>query len=415
MQVRIARRAAIVATAAATVLSAAVSPVAVAADMKANGGTGTVSSGGLPDTSGGGSALEGSRGGGGATSGAGDDSGDTMNRPARDGAAGGSARDGDDAAADDDAAGGGGDVEKAAESGSDAFDDLAQAADDGELPDVAGFTGGKYVALGDSYTAMGSPLGSANMAMDPAAASCVRSGDGLGPRVAELIGANLVNASCSGALPVHYWESQNGVAPQRDALDEDTKLVTMTMGGNVLIPASMSNPAQCAAAVVGSQETCEKVLRDTGVVDQLVEIWADIKDRAPNAQLLAVGYLQNRLDRGIVPIYNRLVKEAADASGVPYVEPGFGVDLTGYLEGGYGIHPSAEGQKEAASNVVRALMGEDRSGGGGASDRDAGINAQLGRMEDALGVGRLLGGIAGAPGMGAPGGAVAPMIRHFTG
>lgn len=216
--------------------------------------------------------------------------------------------------------------------------------------------GDKYVALGDSYTAMGSPWGSLGMITDPASAACVRSDDGLGPRVAELLDAELVNASCSGALPAHYWKAQTPTAgPQRDAVTPDTKLVTMTMGGNLMIPASMANPINCGTSILASNEACARSLRATGAVDQLKAIWADLKVKAPDAKLVAVGYLVHDLDQGLVPMYNDLVREAAEASGVLYVDPGRGMDLTGGLAGGWGIHPSMIGQAGAADSIAMAL------------------------------------------------------------
>lgn len=223
------------------------------------------------------------------------------------------------------------------------------------------FDGGQYVSLGDSYSAMGSPIGSANLADDPAAAGCVRSADGLGPQVAKLVGADLVNASCSGALPSHYWNSQNGAPPQRDALNEDTRLVTMTMGGNMMIPLSMANPLSCGGAIlkdfvqVDDGALCEEVFRKAGVVEEVQKIWEDVKEKAPNAKLLHVGYLRHEVDRGLVPIYNKLVREAAENAGVEYVDPGVGMDLTGFIQGGMAMHPSAAGQRNAAAAVAESL------------------------------------------------------------
>lgn len=225
--------------------------------------------------------------------------------------------------------------------------------------------GDKYAALGDSYSAMGSPFGSLGMISNPAAASCVRSDDGLGPRVAELLEADLINVACSGALPVHYWKAQTpATTPQADAITPDVKLVTMTMGGNKMIPASMLNPLACGDAILkAGNEACEKSLRDTGVADELIAIWRDMRAKAPDATLVAVGYLQHDLDQGLVPIYNKIVKEAAERAdvGVRYVDPGFGMDLTGGLMGGYGMHPSLMGQAGAADAVAVSLGREPKN------------------------------------------------------
>lgn len=233
------------------------------------------------------------------------------------------------------------------------------------LKDDDGFDfnpGDEYVALGDSYTAMGSPLASMEMIQNASDINCVRSDDGLAERIAIELDADLVNASCSGAVPGHYWNSQSPiVGPQRDALSADTKLVTVTMGGNLLIPESLENPIQCGIAILDGNGACEAKLRSTGVEDELAAMWADIKEKAPNAKILAVGYVNHELDGGIfdgggiVPLYNKVIKDAADAAGIEWADPGEGMDITGFLKGGWGMHPSTKGNENATLSVLDIL------------------------------------------------------------
>ncbi|MDG4859911.1 SGNH/GDSL hydrolase family protein [Streptomyces sp. T-3] len=96
----------------------------------------------------------------------------------------------------------------------------AQASATGQLP---------YVALGDSYSAA-----SGNFPLDPAAPLlCARSTVNYPHVIARRTGARLTDVSCGGAQTKDFAGSQYpGVAPQLDAVRSDTRLVTMTIGGN---------------------------------------------------------------------------------------------------------------------------------------------------------------------------------------
>lgn len=48
------------------------------------------------------------------------------------------------------------------------------------------------------------------------------------------MGLNLVDVSCGGATTAHILGAWSELAPQIDAVTSDTKLVTVTIGGNDL-------------------------------------------------------------------------------------------------------------------------------------------------------------------------------------
>jgi lysophospholipase L1-like esterase len=86
-----------------------------------------------------------------------------------------------------------------------------------------------YAALGDSYSA-----GSGVLPLDPATSPlCARSTANYPHVLAARTGARLTDVTCGGAKTKDFAGSQYpGVAPQLDALGPDTRLVTMTIGGN---------------------------------------------------------------------------------------------------------------------------------------------------------------------------------------
>ncbi len=68
---------------------------------------------------------------------------------------------------------------------------------------------------------------------DPTSPTCVRSTRNYPHVIAGKTGAALVDVTCGAAETKDYFTSQNpGVAPQLDALSQNTQLVTMTIGGN---------------------------------------------------------------------------------------------------------------------------------------------------------------------------------------
>lgn len=152
-----------------------------------------------------------------------------------------------------------------------------------------------YVAMGDSAAA-GPLVG----APDPNLA-CFRSATTNYPQVvAERIGAELTDVTCSGAEIDDFAGRQHGfLPPQYDALSEGTDLVTVTIGGNdvELVQAAIScinvlpEPAgtSCAEEYTagGTDELAERIER---VAPEFDAALSTIERKAPNAEIVVVGY-----------------------------------------------------------------------------------------------------------------------------
>lgn len=156
----------------------------------------------------------------------------------------------------------------------------------------------QYVAMGDSYTA--APL------VPPTDTStiCLRSERNYPALVTEgLPGARLTDVSCSGATTLNVTtpqESQTGaVPPQLRALRAGTDLVTIGLGGNdeALFGTMLVRCTQLARQQPQGTP-CADELEDgvDGTLDRtresLAEVVAQVRERAPDAQVLLVGYPQ---------------------------------------------------------------------------------------------------------------------------
>ncbi|MEJ3748519.1 SGNH/GDSL hydrolase family protein [Actinomycetes bacterium KLBMP 9797] len=146
--------------------------------------------------------------------------------------------------------------------------------------ETTALSGIKYVALGDSYAA---GVGLANYDAD--SAECYRSPTAYGPVWAANHGvASFTFAACSGA-------TTEGVKAQTAALAADTRLVTVSVGGNdvgfssVLAACRFGTDQQCDGALAGSATAIQSVLPA-----RLAETYQLIATAAPRARVAAVGY-----------------------------------------------------------------------------------------------------------------------------
>ncbi|MFC7614549.1 SGNH/GDSL hydrolase family protein [Actinokineospora soli] len=151
-----------------------------------------------------------------------------------------------------------------------------------------------YVALGDSAAA--GPLIPDQVFGTP----CARSTNNYPAVVAKALGAQLTDVSCSGATVEHLAGKQFGyVAPQYDALNAGTDLVTITIGGNDigLVQAALS----CVNALPKPIGISCADRFASGGTDQLAKAiteWAPvfggaldrIRARAPQAKVVVAGY-----------------------------------------------------------------------------------------------------------------------------
>ena len=154
--------------------------------------------------------------------------------------------------------------------------------------------GTSYVALGDSYTS--GPLIPTQVDAD-----CARSDHNYPSLVAA---ARQVSAfkdvSCSGATTAEMWKAQGTNGPQLDAVQRDTDLVTVQIGGNDMGFGSIIGTCAALSSKDLTGNPCQQYYNASGT-DQLVlniaqtapkvdKVLRAVRARAPHARILVVGY-----------------------------------------------------------------------------------------------------------------------------
>ena len=251
----------------------------------------------------------------------------------------------------------------------------------------------RYVALGDSYSAASGVL-----PPDPEAPlNCARSTANYPHLVAAATGAELTDVTCGGADTSDYFTPQyDNVPPQLDAVQADTELVTMTIGGNdsgVFIN-SIIQCGVAGASTLGQGSPCkdrygssfEDTIRTT-TYPSLVNALTAVREKAPDAQVAILSYPwilpttggcfdKMPVAEGDVPYLRSLqttlndaVRRAAEATGATYV------DMNEVSEGHDAcqplgvrwiepvlqstnpvvVHPNALGEQEMAAQALRVL------------------------------------------------------------
>jgi lysophospholipase L1-like esterase len=250
-----------------------------------------------------------------------------------------------------------------------------------------------YVALGDSYSAASGVL-----PPDPAAPpSCLRSTSNYSHVIAADTGAQLTDVTCGAAETGDFFSPQySGVAPQLDAVGEDTELVTMTIGGNdsgVFI----NSIVECGAAglsTLGQGSPCkdrygssfEDTIQTT-TYPSLVNALRAVRAAAPEAQVAILGYpwiMPKTIGcfdkmpvaegdvpylRGIQATLNDAIRRAAAATGATYVNMSKVSDghdacqplgvrwIEPVLQGTNAVvvHPNALGEQQMAARAIKVL------------------------------------------------------------
>ncbi|MFD4441287.1 SGNH/GDSL hydrolase family protein [Nocardia sp. NPDC058519] len=251
-----------------------------------------------------------------------------------------------------------------------------------------------YVAMGDSYSA-----GSGILPLDPNVTPvCARTTRNYPNLVAKSLGlASFTDVTCGDADTTHFYKKQYpSLTPQLDAVNADTKLVTLTIGGNnnntliKVIAACMS----AGTATLGQGNPCEEIYGGRFVDDiqnktypDVKKTLADIRAKAPSAKVAIVGYpqimpadnsncfLKMPMAKGDVPYINNIqatlngvVKRAADETGATFVDMSSSVGHdackpigTRWVEPAvWGvnvvpIHPNATGMQKMADQVLAAI------------------------------------------------------------
>ena len=165
--------------------------------------------------------------------------------------------------------------------------------------------GAKYVAMGSSFAAgPGIPD-----YYEATPAPCYRSTQNYAHQLAARLSLNLTDVSCSGATTAHLTGPRGAIPPQLDALMPDTRLVTVTIGGNDLGYIGGLTNASCAGlmAETGLEDDCapmiappaEKAYADLAA--RMDAVAKEIRRRAPQAQLVFVDYLAVLPEAGSCP------------------------------------------------------------------------------------------------------------------
>lgn len=158
--------------------------------------------------------------------------------------------------------------------------------------------GARYVAMGSSFAAGPGVTDSA----DTPPNRCSRSADNYARQVAQRRGLVLVDVSCGGATTQHVLTGWNELPPQVEAVTADTRLVTITIGGNDVGYIGGLFAASCAAApetlmckgFAGRRGTLPPEPDDAAwaALDARMDaIIAAIRQRAPAARIVFVDYL----------------------------------------------------------------------------------------------------------------------------
>jgi lysophospholipase L1-like esterase len=199
-------------------------------------------------------------------------------------------------------------------------------------------TGAYYVALGDSYTAgYGLPT---QLTQPSIIAGCGQSSNSYPHLIAAHYGIALDDRACSGATTAAFTQSQGANPAQDSALGPDTKLVTVSMGGNDV----GGGTANCLGATSSCQGGATQYNNDlNNLASHLPSDIARIKSLAPNAFIVYIGYLSGLPDAATwtstgcsanLPYYpgdityldnagqqlNNVLKSAAQTEGVTFVD-----------------------------------------------------------------------------------------------
>ena len=156
-------------------------------------------------------------------------------------------------------------------------------------------TGPEYVAIGDSFTA-GGRIG----ALQPNGTDCLRSSRNYPSLVAKDLGFALRDVSCYGASTKDVLEGDSsGIPAQVDALSDETRQVTVSIGGNDLgIFSSMfltcvrTSQPHSSGAPCRQQFEGRLAARMRLVSERVGAVLDAIMERAPKASVLVINYLR---------------------------------------------------------------------------------------------------------------------------
>lgn len=164
------------------------------------------------------------------------------------------------------------------------------AADPNPLPSPS-----RYVAMGSSYAA-GAGIGEI---VPDTPKRCGRTVNNYPHLLAALLHLDLTDVSCSGATTANIRSAWGELPPQIDAVTPDTRLVTVTIGGNDVNLVRDLALGMCArlALAQGTSRPCPQGAAASekdweGLEQRLRAIARDVRNRAPRSRLVFVDYLK---------------------------------------------------------------------------------------------------------------------------
>ncbi|WP_216894928.1 SGNH/GDSL hydrolase family protein [Nocardia alni] len=171
---------------------------------------------------------------------------------------------------------------------------------------LAGSAWAEATPAGTQYVAMGSSYASGPGLPDIINQACMRSAQNYPHQVAAATGLRVVDVSCSGAITANILNrpqhTRRGAVmpPQIAAVTTDTRLVTVSIGGNDLnLVGSMLTDSSCAKITGSMPRLCEHL---TGhrpptaaaiatVERSITTVISMVRARAPHATVMLIQYL----------------------------------------------------------------------------------------------------------------------------
>lgn len=173
---------------------------------------------------------------------------------------------------------------------------LASCASIGPARDATMSAGSRYVALGSSFAA-GAGIGP----LQPDSPErCGRTTNNYASLLAQELRLDLDDRSCGGATTAHLLGPWDELAPQLDAVGANTRLVTITVGGNDLNYVGLLFMAGCDPATglrFGDRAIPCQTLQEppaekyAAVETALRELVARVRRQAPGARIVFVQYV----------------------------------------------------------------------------------------------------------------------------
>jgi lysophospholipase L1-like esterase len=150
----------------------------------------------------------------------------------------------------------------------------------------------EYVAMGSSFAA-GAGVGAQQAGTPP---RCGRTINNYASLLAAAEGLTLKDASCGGAKTEHVLGPWDELPPQIEAVSADTRLVTITVGGNDLGLVGILFSGSCRAGVESRPGPCQSVpvpteADFTALEQRMVRIAEEVRQRAPKARIIFVQYV----------------------------------------------------------------------------------------------------------------------------